>query len=277
MKTEKGILGVCSFAFVSNLILFFVKLYVGLCSNSISIFSDAVNNLFDSLSGLLTLICLAAVMRSSAASLKSTVKKTEQLLSFLMAIIVACAGFYFAYSSLERFMYPTPVWYAEKYLIMLVLTAVAKNAMFAVYRLWGRKISSPVLKVMSVDCILDFFITAVTMLTLLLSKNESYAFDAVFGVVISTVIVVSAVKMIISEAKKLINFVPKDRRDAAENALKPLGEGIDAESFVYVVQDERVDLYIKAKKSTLADSELVEKVKSDCKSDADINVEFLLS
>lgn len=277
MKNEKGILGVCSFAFGSNLILFFVKLYVGLCSNSISIFSDAVNNLFDSLSGLLTLICLAAVMRSSAASLKSTVKKTEQLLSFVMAVIVACAGFYFAYSSLERLMYPTPVWYTEKYLVMLVMTAVAKLLMFAVYRLWGKKISSPVLKVMSVDCVLDFFITSVTVLTLLLSKNESYAFDAVFGVVISTVIVVSSVKMIISEAGKLINFVSKPRRDAAENALKQLGDGIDLESFVYVFEDEQVNLYVKIEQAKLTDSALLEKAKSDCKTDADINVEFMLS
>ncbi len=275
MKSEKGILGVCTFAFGSNLILFFIKLYVGLCSNSISIYSDAVNNLFDSLSGLLTLVCLAAVMRS-ASSAKSTVKKTEQLLSFIMAVIVACAGFYFAYSSLERFIYPTPVWYAEKYLVMLILTAVAKLAMFVVYRLWGRKIHSPVLKVMSVDCVLDFFITSVTVLTLLLSKNESYAFDAVFGVVISTVIIVSAVKMIISEAGKLINFVPKDKRDEVQNALKQLGEGIGADSLMYISNGEQVDLYIKIEPTAFENRELLEKVRNDIKNETDINATFLM-
>ncbi len=276
MKKQNGILPVCAFAFGSNLILFFIKLYVGLSTNSISIFSDAVNNLFDSLSGLLTFICLAAVMKEANLFAKSIVTKAEQLLSFIMSVIVAFAGFYFAYSSVERLMYPTPVWYTEKYLLMLILTAAAKIAMWLVYRIWSKTVTSPVVKVMSVDCILDFFITSVTVLTLFLSKNGSYSFDAIFGIVISTVIVVSAVKMMISQAGKLINYVSLDKRQAVENALKTLSDGINTKNVTYYSDEEHTEAYIKIESSQIeSEKEKLEQVKIDCRENADIEVFFI--
>ena len=64
MKKRNSLLVVCAIAFSVNLLLFFIKLYIGLRSNSISIYSDAVNNLFDSLSGLVTLIFMSLTRRS---------------------------------------------------------------------------------------------------------------------------------------------------------------------------------------------------------------------
>ncbi|MDD6022045.1 MAG: cation transporter [Oscillospiraceae bacterium] len=276
MKKQSGILGVCAFAFGANMALFLIKLYVGLSADSISIFSDAVNNLFDSLSGLLSLICLGAVIKSSDPSTQSIVKKSEQLLSFIMAIIVALTGFYFAYSSLERLMYPTPVWYMEKYLIMLLLTAAAKIVMWFVYRLWSKNVDSPVIKVMSFDCILDFFITCVTILTLILSKNGGYSFDAIFGLIISTVIVVSAVRMTVTGAAQLINYVSADRRNAVEEALEGLGDGIKPESVTYYADGDRISAYVRISEQELEKaSGNIDKVKIECIKKADVDLIFV--
>ncbi|MGN1118336.1 MAG: cation transporter, partial [Acutalibacteraceae bacterium] len=130
MKKDKAVFYVCSVAFSVNIILFFIKLYIGLRTNSISIYSDAVNNLFDSLSGLLTLVTLSLIIKNADLSTEGTVRKSEQLFSFLMALAVAFTGFYFAYSSVERLMYPTPVWYTGLFLAVLILTALIKAGMF---------------------------------------------------------------------------------------------------------------------------------------------------
>lgn len=61
-KNDKITVITCAAAFALNVALFSVKLYVGLCANSISIYSDAVNNMFDSLSGLAAFICFAALL-----------------------------------------------------------------------------------------------------------------------------------------------------------------------------------------------------------------------
>ncbi len=216
---DKYITGGTAFALTVNLLLFAVKLYIGLSLNSISIYSDGINNLFDGLSGGLALGCLLFLSADKSLISKALVRNCENLLSFIMSVIVGIAGFSFAYSSLERLMYPTPVWYRKKYLYILIATALVKLLMHFVFKTLDKKTSSPVIRVMAFDSLLDFFVTSVTVMTLLASKHGSYSFDAFCGIGISIVILISAVKMVISSAGKLIGFVPKAKREALEAML----------------------------------------------------------
>ena len=85
-KNDKITVITCAVAFALNVALFSVKLYVGLCANSISIYSDAVNNMFDSLSGLAAFICFAALLSSSSEGTRAIIKKAEQFFSFVMSV-----------------------------------------------------------------------------------------------------------------------------------------------------------------------------------------------
>ena len=187
-----------------NLTLFAVKLYVGLASGSISIYSDGINNFFDSVSGALTVCSMMALAKVQNENAERIVARTQHLLSFVMSVVVAISGFYFAYNSLERFVYPTPVNYMEKYLWLIVGTTFVKLLMIFVFRFLGKKAESSVIKVMAVDGVLDFFVSAVTVLTLVLTKNGGYAYDAVFGLVIGIIIMVGAIRLVISSVKAII-------------------------------------------------------------------------
>ena len=215
MNNTRAVCGVCLGVFFVNLALFGVKLYIGLASNSISIFSDAVNNLFDALGVLLTFAVLYAVLRSADRYTESLLQKSEQLFSFLISIAVTFTGLYFAYSALERFMYPTPVWYTPLYLWALVGGALVKLGLFLFLRLRNKKIGSPVLRMVAFDSLLDFFIACFTVLTLLLSGAEHFSFDALFGLVISLCITVPAVRMLKNAGAALISFVPAAQREKA--------------------------------------------------------------
>ncbi len=203
IEKKKYVLISGAFAFVCNFILFMLKLYVGLSSNSISIYSDGINNLFDSLSGAITVAVFCALLKTDDTK-EIVAKRSGQLLSFVMSAAVAFSGVYFAYSSLERLMYPTPVWYMEKYLVVIVATTLVKLAMFFVFRYLNNKTESPVTKVMVVDGILDFFVSAITAFTLVISQYGNYAFDALLGIAVSVVIISGAVKLTISSVKELI-------------------------------------------------------------------------
>ena len=211
--------GVCLFAVAANLLLFGVKLYIGLRANSISVYSDAVNNLFDSLSAAAAFAGLYALSGVEDLSAKHALKKGEQLFSLLISAIVCGAGAYFAYASIERFLYPAPVWYTPLQLGALIGTALAKLAMFAVYRAAAKKDPSPVLRVMRMDCVLDFFITSVAVLTLAISGRAAFSFDALAGLAISAAIVAPAVKSALAAGAALIDYVPAQKRDAVNAAL----------------------------------------------------------
>ena len=205
--------------------LFFTKLYIGLGANSISIYSDGINNLCDSLSAVISLLCIGFLAKSKDASTKSYTAKTEDLLTLIISVIIGFTGFYFAYSSVERLMYPTAVSYRTKYFYVLIATALVKLIMFAVLRVLNQKGNSDILKVMSVDCVLDFFITGVTVMTLLISTYGTYAADALCGIVISIIITVSAVKTVFASCRKLVGYLPLCERELFfENLYEVLEE-----------------------------------------------------
>ena len=219
-KNDKITVAAYALAFVLNVALFLVKLYVGICANSISIYSDAVNNMFDSLSGLAAFICFAALLSSSAVGIRDIIKKAEQFFSFIMSAIILLTGLYFAYNSLERFLYPTPISYLTKYLVLLLITVAVKLVMFFAYRGVYRITGSPVIKVMSADSILDCFITLATVLSLTVSQYVDYAVDAVFGLVISTALIVSAVRMAKSSGAVILDFVSSKKRGEISEIFK---------------------------------------------------------
>lgn len=224
--------------------MFFTKLYIGLGANSIAIYSDGVNNLFDSLSGLISFLCLSFLASNVDISSKGYISKAETLLTFIMSVIIAFTGFYFAYSSLERFMYPTSISYRTQYLYILIATALAKLIMFSVFRKLYSKSKSDILKVMSADCILDFCITSVTVMTLLISTYGTYAADAVCGMIISIVITVSAIKMIIASICKLIGYVKKETRDAFLSALFEIIDENAVENISYSLTDGKTKAFV---------------------------------
>lgn len=234
----KSVVPVCIFGFLSNLTLFLIKLYVGLSCNSISIYSDGINNMFDGISVLLTALCLGFFGKSLLIGTSAAVRKTEDLLSLILSTLVFISGIYFAYTSLERLIYPTPIWFSMKYLYLLLGTALFKLVMFLVYRSANRSLDSQLVKIMSFDCILDFFITAVTIISLLVSAKGSFSLDAFCGLFISTVILISAIKGLSDFIRRVIGYVPADKRERLAEILSEGG-----------VDPERTDVFFAYEKS----------------------------
>lgn len=214
---------------------------MGLSSNSISIYSDGVNNFFDSLTGALSFALLFSLARQTNPAALYKIKKTEQLLTFIISATVTFSAFYFAYNSLERLTYPTPVSYMSKYLVIISATAAVKLFMFLFLRVYAKKSGSGVVRLISLDSLLDFFITAVTALTLILSGGGKYALDAFCGMIISGIILFTAVKNLISSLSLLTESPRRDKREA----LAELIEGRNITGISFNLSEEREEVYIK--------------------------------
>ena len=250
-RNDKITVITCAAAFALNVALFSVKLYVGLSANSISIYSDAVNNMFDSLSGLAAFICFAALLSSTSEAARAIIKKSEQFFSFVMSVIILLTGLYFAYNSLERLFYPTPISYLTHYLVLLLITVAVKLIMFFAYRSVYRVTGSPIIKVMAAGSILDFFITLATVMSLTVSQYAEFAVDAVFGIVISIALIISALKLAKKSGAVMLDFVGSEKREETEEIFSSLGveveyityrrTGTETEAFVKPVFPENSD------------------------------------
>ena len=263
-KNDKITVITCAAAFALNVALFSVKLYVGLCANSISIYSDAVNNMFDSLSGLAAFICFAALLSSSSEGTRAIIKKAEQFFSFVMSVIILLTGLYFAYNSLERLFYPTPISYLTRYLVMLIVTVAVKFIMFFAYRGVYRITGSPIIKVMAADSILDCFITLATVMSLTVSQYVEFAVDAVFGLVISAVLVTSAVKLAKKSGAVMLDFVGSGKREEISEIFDSLGVAVDYITYRRTGTD--IEAFAKpAFPENTDENEITQKLVSACK------------
>lgn len=212
-----------SLVFIFNFILFAVKLYVGLSSNSISIYSDGINNLFDGISAAAGIICFIILSKGRDRSFDSRSEKTEQLLSLVLSAVILVSGFIFFFNSAERLMYPAPVWFTVSYFYVIAATAAVKLVMFFLLRRESRKSDSDVFRVMSLDSLMDFFITAVTLVTLFVSYKGGFSIDAYAGIVISILIMVSGLKSFREGLVAVSGFPDKETREKTEKLLLKYG------------------------------------------------------
>ncbi|MGN1194960.1 MAG: cation diffusion facilitator family transporter [Acutalibacteraceae bacterium] len=259
----------CAAAGTVNLALFLIKLYVGLSSNSIAIYSDAMNSLSDFLSCSVSIACILAVRRLSEKKLGYVADKTEQLLSFVLSVAVLAVGLGFAYSSLERFMYPTPVWFSQKYFFIILLGASAKLVLYLILRFAEKKNVSPIIKVMKADSLLDFFVTSVTLVSFTLTRYTEFSVDAVCGLLISVLICIQAVKLVVSTVTKLLDKPSKESTEKIEEILSRFENTAEVERLRFSFEsgsNQTVYLLLRLKQKCVKEEiaeEITERLKKE--------------
>lgn len=189
------------FGIFANFILFAIKLYIGISSNVLCIYCDAINNLGDCLSCIIALLGFLLIVKLNEAK----GKRAEALAGFVIGIIVAVTGAMCAYNGLERFVYPVLTSFSFKYAVLIGITAIVKLVMAAVYTAVNRKSPSPILKAMILDCFLDFGITVISLTGFYLIEKINFAADGLFGIIIGIIIFASASKTVYEQAKYIIN------------------------------------------------------------------------
>lgn len=189
------------FGLTINFALFLIKLYVSISSGSLAIYCDGINNLGDTLSCIIALVGFALAIRLDEK--KSS--RAQSLASFVIGLILAFTGAYFAYNGIERLMYPVPISFLYKYAILISVTALAKLIMGIVYFKINRKHASPVYKTLIMDSFLDCAVTLSTLISLTLSVKINFAIDSILSIVIGIAVATSAVKTLWAQCKYLIN------------------------------------------------------------------------
>lgn len=189
------------FGILANFALFAVKLYIGISSNVLCIYCDAINNLGDCLSCFIALFGFILVIKLN----ETKGKRAEALAGFVIGIIVAVTGAMCAYNGLERTVYPVLTSFSFRYAVLIGITAVVKLLMAAVYITVNKKSPSPVLKAMILDCFLDFAVTVISLTGFYVIEKINFPADGIFGIIIGIMIFVSASKTVFEQAKYLIN------------------------------------------------------------------------
>lgn len=217
--TKKRIAAVSTGAAV-NLLLFFIKLYVGLSSNSVAIYADSLNSLTD------FGICIAVIVGFCLGNSKKTEDypfgkgKAEELTELLISAVILVSGAAFAYISFERILYPVPVWHSSLYVVIIAAAAAAKLALSFFFAKTSKKFGSDAMKGISTDSRLDFFITLCTLISFTLSSETGFSVDGIAGVIISIVLIAEGIK---SLCRSIGRVIGKRNDEICERAKEIIG------------------------------------------------------
>lgn len=184
-----------------NLGLFFAKLYVGISSNSLAVYCDAINNLGDTFACIIGIIGFIFAKKTG----ERKQKRIQSLCTFVISIIICVTGAYFVYNGMERLMYPLKISYSNEYALIISITIAVKIIMGVMFIAFNKREPSPVLKALVTDSFLDCGITLFTLMGLFLIVKVQFAVDGIFAIVIGTAVTVSSLKNLIQQAKYLVN------------------------------------------------------------------------
>lgn len=193
---------------IANIILFVVKLMIGLITASIAITADAFNNLSDAISSVITIVGFKFAAMPADKEHPYGHGRFEYIAALIVAFIVMIVGFEFARTSFERIIHPSPVKFSLIPFILLIVTIFIKIWLSIFNKTIGKKINSAALKASALDALGDVFASTCVAISLLLAKFTSFPIDGYVGVAISLFIIYAGISLIKETINPLIGEAP---------------------------------------------------------------------
>jgi len=187
-----------------NVALAIIKMYVGLSSNSLTIMLDATNSMLDIVTSIVSFIAIAVLLAPKSKTAPFVYGRVEYLAAFIVSIASAVMGGLFFIRSLNRLAMPEPVWFGWQNCVLISVCVPVKLALGLFYYFRNKKLKSKAIAAIALDCFLDTGITATSLVAFTVTSQVDYAADAIFGIVMSVVVVVIAVKLIVDNVKCIV-------------------------------------------------------------------------
>lgn len=206
-----------------NLVLVICKAAVGLHAHSIAVVLDAVNNLSDALSSLITII--GARLAGKAADRKHPYGhgRIEYISASLIAVMIFVAGLTSLKESAEKLIHPVKPEYTAVSLLILAAGVAAKIVLGRYYKKRGSALNSASLTASGTDALFDAVIGAATLISAAVSMTAGKNLEGLLGIVISCFILKAGYDIIRETMNHIIGIRADDaltaqiRRKICEN------------------------------------------------------------
>ena len=181
---------------IANVFLAAFKAGVGLLSNSIAVILDAVNNLSDALSSIITIIGTKLASRQPDKKHPLGHGRIEYLSSMIVAAIVLYAGVTSLVESVKKIIHPEEADYSIVSLIIIAVAVVVKLLLGQYVKRQGKKANSGALEASGSDAAFDAVLSFSVLVSAIVFMLTGLSLEAYVGLVISVVIIKSGIEMI---------------------------------------------------------------------------------
>ena len=201
---EKTIVHTSVIGIVTNLLLVGFKAFVGLMSNSIAIILDAVNNLSDALSSVVTIIGAKLGAKQPDRKHPLGYGRIEYLSSMIVAALVLYAGITSLVESIKKIFHPEAADYGTVTLVIISVAIVVKLLLGLYVKKQGKKVNSGALAASGSDAMFDAILSASVLASAIVYLVWGVSLEAYVGVIIAGFIIKAGIEMMIETLNDII-------------------------------------------------------------------------
>ncbi len=201
---EKTIVRTSVIGIITNLLLVGFKAFVGLVSNSISVILDAVNNLSDALSSVVTIIGAKLGAKQPDKKHPLGYGRIEYLSAMIVAALVLYAGITSLVESVKKIIHPEAADYSTLSLILIGAAVVVKVILGRYVSAKGKKADSAALTASGKDALFDAVLSFSVLVSALIYLTLHVSLEAYVGVVIALFIIKSGIEMMLETVNDIL-------------------------------------------------------------------------
>lgn len=192
-----------------NAVLFLLKMIVGTIAGSVSITADALNNLSDAASSVISLIGFRMAEKPADNDHPYGHARYEYLSALTVSVMIIIIGVELLKSSIQKVLHPSDVSFSLIMVIILVFSMVLKLWMSAFNRYMSKKINSSALKATSQDSRNDVITTGAVLAAAVISNYANINLDGWMGVAVAVFILYSGISLVKETLDPLLGKAPE--------------------------------------------------------------------
>lgn len=237
MNRDSQIVKTSIIGILGNILLVAGKAIIGFIASSISIILDAVNNLTDALSSVITIIGTKLSSKKPDKKHPFGHGRIEYITSSIIGMIIFAAGAIAIYESIVSLVNQEKATYDIYSFIIISLAIVVKILLGLFFRYRGKKLNSDALKASGLDALLDVVLSVGTLIGAIISYTTGLSLEGYIGIAIGLFIIKSSIDVLRESVSKIIG----ERSDS--ETIKQINETIMSFKEVSGVYDLIINNY----------------------------------
>ena len=217
---EKTIVRTSFLGIGANVLLAAFKAFIGIVSNSIAITLDAVNNLSDAFSSVITIVGTKLAAKPADKKHPFGYGRLEYLSAMVISVIILYAGVTSLVESVKKIISPAEPEYTLPSIIILSVAVIVKIVMGLHVKSVGQKVNSDSLVASGKDAIMDSVISIATIIAAIVFIFTGFKLEAYLGLIISIMIIKAGFETM----KETISEILGER--ASEDLIKGIKESV---------------------------------------------------
>lgn len=220
INRDKVIIRTSVIGILANVLLVAFKAFIGIMSNSIAVILDAVNNLSDALSSIITIVGTKLSGRLPDKKHPFGYGRIEYLSAMIVSGIVLYAGITSAVESVKKIIQPEKPDYSVVSLVIIAVAVAVKIILGRYVKAKGKQVNSGSLVASGSDAMFDAILSASVLASAIIFMLTGISLEAYVGAVISVIIIKSGIEMMIETLNEILGMrADKELTDKIKSLL----------------------------------------------------------